>query len=55
MSMLALNSPAMAPAVSKPAGLGAAFVRDVAGGLLWCLSIGFNVAVCALAIVALLA
>jgi len=55
MSMLALNPAAMAPAVLKPAGLGAVFVRDVAGGLLSCLSIGLNAAVCALAIVALLA
>ena len=55
MSMLALNRPAMAPAVLEQGGLHAVFVRDVAGGLLSCLSIGFNAAVCALAIVALLA
>ena len=45
----------MAPAMSKPAGLGTAFVRGCAGGLLSGISIGLNVAVCALAIVALLA
>lgn len=55
MSMLALNRPVMAPAVSAQPGLHAVFVRDVAGGLLCCLSIGFNAAVCALAIMALLA
>lgn len=55
MSMLALNPSAMALVLSKPAGLGVVFVRGVAGGLLSCLSIGLNAAVCALAIVALLA
>ena len=51
MSMLALVHPAVAPAASQPA----AFIRGCAGGLLSGISIGLNVAVCALAIVALLA
>ena len=55
MSMLALDHPAMAPAVSKPAGRSAAFVRSCADGLLSGISKGLNVALCALAIVALLA
>ena len=55
MSTPALHRPAMAPAVSKPPGRGAAFIRDCAGGLLSGISMGLNVAVCALAIVALLA
>ena len=55
MSTLALDRPAMVPAVTKPAGAGTAFVRGCAGGLLSGISMGLNVAVCALAIVALLA
>jgi len=44
----------MASAVSKPPGLDTVFVRGCAGGLLSCISIGLNAAVCALAIVAAL-
>ena len=55
MSTLALDRPAMVPAVTKPAGAGTAFVRGCAGRLLSGISVGLNVAVCALAIVALLA
>jgi hypothetical protein len=55
MSTLALHRPAMTPPVSKPGGAGTAFIRGCAGGLLSGISMGLNVAVCALAIVALLA
>ena len=55
MSMLAMSVPAAAPALSNRAGAHVVFIRNVAGGLLLGISKGLNVAVCALAIVALLA
>jgi len=54
MSTLALHHPATALAMAKPTRHGTAFVRSCAGGLLAGISIGLNVALCALAIVALL-
>jgi hypothetical protein len=55
MSMLALVHPAVAPAVLRPPSVGTAFDRSSAGRLLAGVSMGLNVALCALAIVALLA